>query len=238
MTFASFDEPAGPDGGEEPSRDEEPGETVGHEVEGGAASAVADGRVELASDDGWSTLRVAVAAGGGILASAFLGAVGARLGEQSVQAVRDRLAQRRSGARGTPSDPAAHAAFLGAVRDLAAARPSDGDALRLSTQHDAVIVLHPSLPPQAVAQFGRLDLTDPEIAGLTITWESRVSGYNVHGVWADSREVWATSYKRVEADGGQERAVRYVWNDRVLLWQRRADEPWGPAPARNDQGRR
>lgn len=51
MTFASFDEPAGPDGGEEPSRDEEPGETVGHEVEGGAASARRGRPRELASDD-------------------------------------------------------------------------------------------------------------------------------------------------------------------------------------------
>ncbi|MEE1760977.1 MULTISPECIES: hypothetical protein [unclassified Streptomyces] len=180
------------------------------------------------SDDGWDALLVAVAAGGGLLASAFLGAVGTRLGEQSVQAVRDRLGQRGSRAR-TQDAISAAPAFLGAIRTLAAARPSDGGVLRLSTAHNAVVVVHPLLPAKAVAQFGRLDLADPVIADLTVTWESRVCGYNVHDIWVDSSDVWATSSKRVRVDDGRERVLRYVWNDRVLLWQRCTDEPWRPS---------
>ncbi|GGK31739.1 hypothetical protein GCM10011583_74420 [Streptomyces camponoticapitis] len=181
------------------------------------------------SEDGWTTLRVAAAAGGGILVSAFLGAVGARLGEHSVQGTRDRLAQRRGRAGTREGEAAAHSAFLNAVGVLSAARASDGGVLRLSGANGTVILMHPSLPPKAIAQFARLDLADPEIAGLRISWEGPVGGYDVHGVWAESRDVWATSYKRVRVeDSGQERALRYVWNDRVQLWRRRSDEPFRP----------
>ncbi|WP_405618360.1 hypothetical protein [Streptomyces sp. NBC_01508] len=178
-------------------------------------------------EDGWSTLRVAAAAGGGLLVSAFLGAVGAQLGERSVQGARDRFARRRNGAGTREGDSATQSAFLDAVRVVCDARPSDGVAVRLSGPNRTVTVVHASLPPDAVAQFRRLDLADPQIADLVVTWEGRVSGYNVHDVWVDSSDVWATSFKPARARGDvRDRAIRYVWNDRILLWQRRTDEPW------------
>ncbi|MDX2642876.1 hypothetical protein PV341_04685 [Streptomyces sp. PA03-1a] len=144
-----------------------------------------------------------VGAGGVVLLSSFLQAVGTRLGEITAARVGGWGLWRR---RGATEEERTAAAFIAAVQKLGSVRREGGGVLRLEDEASRTRVqVHPLLPVEAVAQFQRLDLGHPEVAGLEIAWTDTL-GDHPQGVWATT--------------GGAEGAgTRYLWNDVRRTWE-------------------
>ncbi|WP_431969051.1 hypothetical protein [Actinacidiphila sp. bgisy160] len=144
-----------------------------------------------------------VGAGGVVLLSSFMQAVGTKLGEITAARMGGRGLWRR---RGTTEEERTAAAFIAAVQKLGSVRREGGGVLRLEDEGSRTRVqVHPLLPVEAVAQFQRLDLRHPEVAGLEIAWTETL-GDHPQGVWATT--------------GGAEGAgTRYLWNDLRRTWE-------------------
>ncbi|MEU1617036.1 hypothetical protein ACFZAU_37480 [Streptomyces sp. NPDC008238] len=144
-----------------------------------------------------------VGAGGVVLLSSFMQAMGTKLGEMTAARMGGRGFWRR---RATTEEEQTAAAFVAAVKKLGSVRREGGGVLRLVDEASRTRVqVHPLLPVEAVAQFQRLDLSHPEVVGLEIAWTGTL-GDHPQGVWATT--------------GGAEGAgTRYLWNDVRRTWE-------------------
>ncbi|HEY5833930.1 hypothetical protein [Streptomyces sp.] len=163
------------------------------------------GTVELAIEQGSNPLVVALSAAGGVVASSFLQAVGAKLGDNSAQILQDAAKRRRWWRRNaTDAERRQAEAFLSAVQSIADARPGQEDAIRLEHRRNITVVFSPGLPVEAISQYRRLDLDYRHLAGRTLTWT--VNHHHPKGAWAtdDLRTL-----------------VRhpYAWDDVAGRWQ-------------------
>ncbi|MGW3244735.1 hypothetical protein [Streptomyces sp. NPDC001070] len=144
-----------------------------------------------------------VGAGGVVMLSAFMQAVGTKLGEITAARVSGRGFWRR---RRVTEEERTAAAFIAAVEKLGSARRDSGGVLRLHDEGSRTRVqVHPLLPVGAVAQFQRLDLRHPEVVGLEIAWTDTL-GDHPQGVWATTGGAAGTG-------------TRYVWNDIRRTWE-------------------
>lgn len=144
-----------------------------------------------------------VGAGGVVLLSSFMQAVGTKLGEITASRMGGRGFWRR---RATTEEEQTAAAFVAAVTKLGSARRDSGGVLRLHDEGSRTRVqVHPLLPVEAVAQFRRLDLRHPEVAGLEIAWTDTL-GDHPQGVWATTG-----------GDAGT--GTRFLWNDARRTWE-------------------
>ena len=150
-----------------------------------------------------------VGAGGVVLLSSFIQAVGTRFGEITAARMSDGGLWRR---RAAGEEERAAAAFLAAVKDLGSVRSEGGGVLRLEDEGSRTRVqVHPLLPVEAVVQFRRLDLSHPAVAGLEIAWTGTL-GDHPQGVWAT-------------AGGAGGVGTRYLWNDVGRTWEPHRHRP-------------
>lgn len=175
-----------------------------------------------AGGGGANPVVVAVSAGGGILASSFLQAVGAKLGERGTQRLTEATGRRWPWRRGRASgegQPAARAsaaataateaaAVAAAVQAIVTARPGESETVRVQHDQGVTVVLRRGLPTAALVQYRRLDLSHESLTGTTIVWS------------ADPRHptgAWRTDSPRAPRRS-RYWPERYVWEDGRGHW--------------------